>query len=166
MAADSSAAEAGSTKHVRISDKPCPHCGKLFYRASHLDAHIRSHTGEVHLHPCCLLVLLIVCFRQKPFKCDIDGCDKAFKRKDQLTRHMRSHITDKSFLCDYENCHKAFATDAHLRRHKKTHISLERYTCDICHMSFHKKTQLRAHNISDHGIAEFQCQEGTLKRLR
>lgn len=37
------------------------------------------------------------------------------------------------------------------------------YPCEICHVIFRKKTLLRAHKLTSHGIAEFRCGKLSLK---
>ena len=53
----------------------------------------------------------------KSLQCD--QCDKAFARKDYLTKHFRLHSGEISFKCDY--CIKAFAEKDGLTRHRRTH---------------------------------------------
>jgi general transcription factor IIIA len=103
--------------------------------------------------------MIVILIAQKPFSCDFEGCDKSFKRKDQLMRHIRSHTGEKNHVCGKDGCGRAFITAAQLQRHINVHGSVHAYVCDLCDESFHKKTQLRTHKSNSHGVAEFQCSE-------
>lgn len=65
--------------------------------------HERAHTGE------------------KPFKCRVEGCDKAFATGYGLKSHTRTHTGEKPYKCSHDGCGKAFKTSGDLQKHVRTH---------------------------------------------
>ena len=59
--------------------------------------------------------------RERPYKCDVDGCDKAFTQSGTLAQHKHTHTGEKPYKCDVDGCDKAFAYSNKLARHKRTH---------------------------------------------
>ena len=56
-----------------------------------------------------------------PFRpCPDPGCNKAFVRNEELTRHRRIHSGERPYACDM--CGKAFTRKDHLNKHVRMHL--------------------------------------------
>jgi hypothetical protein len=79
----------------------CEKCGKCFSRVWNYNAHQETHDPD----------------RPRPHTCPYHGCDRAFVRRTDLTRHTQCvHDKDKKFRCSL--CHNLFARKDTLRRHE------------------------------------------------
>lgn len=80
--------------------------------------------------------------RGKKLECDI--CEKTFRRKMYLKRHMLSHSGELPFQC--ERCFKTFLMSHHLDQHKRIHDRIE-YACDVCDKIVMKLSTLKKHKL-------------------
>ena len=64
---------------------------------------------------------------EKPHKCDVEGCDKAFKTPAELSRHAFRHTGEKPHKCD--QCEKAFIRYDDLKRHYRIHTGKWHFQC-------------------------------------
>ncbi|KAI5286918.1 hypothetical protein KEM52_001822 [Ascosphaera acerosa] len=109
-----------------------PGCGKAFYQKTHLDIHMRAHTGD------------------KPFLCKEPGCGQRFSQLGNLKTHQRRHTGEKPFACDI--CNKRFAQRGNVRAHKITHQRTKPFICrlDDCRKPFTQLGNLKSHQNKFH----------------
>ncbi|XP_046747058.1 zinc finger protein 37-like isoform X4 [Diprion similis] len=89
---------------------------------------------------------------QSELKCII--CDREFRCRMELSRHIKSHNTRRPFKC--EHCPKTFRTAYDQRKHASCHDENLSYTCDICKVKFKSKQALKHHRIRKHDNTEYQ----------
>lgn len=83
--------------------------------------------------------------RKRPFNCSEPGCQRSYKSKSALTKHMRTHKDEKPFPCDFSGCGQAFIQKTDLERHKRTHTGAKPFTCKVCAKNFSQMSNLKTH---------------------
>ncbi|KAF2028970.1 zinc finger protein OZF [Setomelanomma holmii] len=109
-----------------------PDCNKSFYQKTHLEIHIRAHTGA------------------KPFECKAQGCGQRFSQLGNLKTHERRHTGERPYSCDI--CGKTFAQRGNVRAHKIVHQQIKPFKCqlDDCGKDFTQLGNLKSHQNKFH----------------
>ena len=87
------------------------------------------------------------------FTCEF--CDRAFKDKDLLMKHMSCHIEEKPHEC--LECGKKFTKANQLREHRKRHFEEGNFQCNFCNKKFFSPNKLREHIRIHTGEAPLKC---------
>ena len=127
-----------SKHHMSHSEfKPfvCQDCGKGFL----FNNKLKRHRLTVHSN-------------EKPFKCTVANCDKAFSRRDKLNDHARTHLYYEPFHCRF--CPKGFFRKDNLKDHEVLHTKDYRFKCDRCPKGFMRPKLLARHIAHEHQVLD------------
>ncbi|KAG0737075.1 hypothetical protein G6F57_013043 [Rhizopus arrhizus] len=88
---------------------------------------------------------------ERPYVCSWEGCLKRFIQRSALTVHYRTHTGEKPHACGYENCDKSFGDSSSLARHRRIHTGSRPYSCTKCLKTFTRKSTQIRHEDYTHG---------------
>lgn len=91
----------------------------------------------------------------KPYTCSV--CNKNFKVKSILTRHMKTHTGEKPYSCSV--CGKSFIQRSYLQTHMNSHSGQKPYTCSFCGRGFTQVGNMNAHIRIHTGEKPHSCSD-------
>lgn len=97
-------------------------------------------------------------FIEFPTPMNCPDCGRDYINNIQLLRHRKECVKERNFVCSM--CNKTFKRKYHLRRHmSETHQDTRRdylkehnFVCPICHKTFKRKYHLRRHMNKTHQV--------------
>ena len=170
------------SKHMRIAHGTnvkhfrCEHCDAMFFSRDKQQQHVfRKHPQHVDFSPtftCEQCGKPFMCRRSlithqqyvhadvtHHFRCEWEGCTRAYRTKGELKVHMKSHLnTAKTILCD--ECGFATTQKTTLRSHKRTqHANVVNYSlkCQYCTYVTYSMSTFKNHMRSHNGCTPFRC---------
>lgn len=129
--------------HIRGHDESilpsyeCCECKRSFLWPSHLERHMRTHTGD------------------RPYTCY--ACDRQFAQVGNLNLHVRTHTGERPYTCDA--CGKRFSRIDNLNTHQRIHSNERPFPCALCPKSFLLPSQHAAHMRHHAGEKPFKCED-------
>ena len=148
-------------EHHRRKHNPqmCGVCGKMFELATTLAHHMYSHNASKHHCDICDFHCFFkseleshkVIHREQPsHKCMYPKCGCWFKRKGELSLHVKTH---KKTWYDCKKCDFPTKLLKYLKEHEKSHIKKNEdlpYACDTCSKGFLWRSGVKRHKEKTH----------------
>uniref|UniRef100_A0A8C6RYP7 Transcription factor IIIA n=1 Tax=Nannospalax galili TaxID=1026970 RepID=A0A8C6RYP7_NANGA len=155
-------------KHQQLKTHQCQHtnellfrctqegCGKHFASASRLKRHGKVHEGYLCQKGCSFLAKTwteLLKHTRETHKEEITCavCQKAFKRKDYLKQHMKTHAAERDvYRCPREGCGRTYTTAFNLQSHILSfHEEKRPFVCEHtgCGKMFAMKQSLTRHAV-------------------
>ena len=130
--------------HLYEQKYVCDLPGCLFKTSSKtaLEYHLKSHSDE------------------RPYKCSVDGCDKAFKILSQMEQHVKQvHFTGSRIKCSHEGCQQYFKSKRDIKMHANKVHSTDCLPClwPGCDYTARYERQLKDHSVVHSDDFKFHC---------
>ncbi|XP_046408048.1 zinc finger protein 239-like isoform X1 [Ischnura elegans] len=90
---------------------------------------------------------------ERPYSCSL--CHKTFTQSFNLDRHVRAHGSERPHACG--ECSKAFVDSGDLTKHMRVHTGEKPYTCTVCCKAFSKSCNLNRHVLTHTGQKLYSC---------
>ncbi|KAG5666876.1 hypothetical protein PVAND_014884 [Polypedilum vanderplanki] len=124
--------------HMETMPYNCTICGKGFSYERSFKQHELSHAKKLTCEICQKQLKPHAMYYHMKFKhsnerthqCPL--CDKTFKTKDNITRHIMRH--KPNFNCEF--CGKKFPENSRLQIHLRFHTNPDEFHCKICNKTF------------------------------
>ncbi|XP_072279512.1 uncharacterized protein [Pyxicephalus adspersus] len=92
---------------------------------------------------------------KKIFPCP--HCEKSFKAKSSLDKHVRVHTGERPFSCS--ECGICLNSSSNLFRHQRLHAGVKSFTCSVCGKPCIDNANLARHLLNHTGERPHQCSE-------
>eukprot|EP01083_Nonionella_stella_P026107 71887_1 len=144
--------------HQKEVNFRCEWCGKAFFERTTYNMHCKKHTGiksepgQTATAPPCKRIK-----KFKPTKFACTQCDRVFRKKYYLKRHvinMHTPNQDKPYQCKY--CTYGGATKKQIVWHENIHRNERRYKCTYCEKRFNNKKDVK-HHVANRHTKPFKC---------
>ncbi|XP_062417778.1 zinc finger and SCAN domain-containing protein 2-like [Pungitius pungitius] len=90
---------------------------------------------------------------EKPYSCGV--CDKSFIQRSYLLTHMNSHSGKKPHTCSF--CGRGFTQVGNMNAHIRIHTGEKPHSCTDCGKRFREKADLIKHTIIHTGEKPYIC---------
>jgi len=103
---------------------------------------------DSHSHPSSIYKEIII-DSKKAYECLVPHCEKIFRFKSDMERHIIVHTNYKPYACKYPSCTKAFKRPDALKNHTQIHDKGFPFLCNFpgCEAKFNKKSALKYHRL-------------------